>query len=78
MTIIEKYMEDLMEEAREEGFKEGFKEGFEEGFKEGMEEERAKFFQWSLEIAKYLIKAGNPLNEVARLTQLDTKQLKKL
>jgi flagellar biosynthesis/type III secretory pathway protein FliH len=70
MTIIEKYMEELMEEAREEGFK--------EGMEEGMEEERAKFFQWSLEIAKYLIKAGKPLNEVARLTQLDIKQLKKL
>jgi predicted transposase/invertase (TIGR01784 family) len=71
MTIIEKYMEDLMEEAREEGFKEGFEEGFEEGFKEGMEKR-------SLEIAKYLIKTGKPLNEVARLTQLDIKQLKKL
>ena len=67
MTIIEKYMEDLMEEAREEGFK----EGFEEGFKEGMEKR-------SLEIAKYLIKAGNPLNEVAKITKLDIKQLKKL
>jgi len=70
MTIIEKYMEELMEEAREEGFK--------EGMEEGMEEERAKFFQWSLEIAKYLIKSGNPLNEVAKITQLDIKQLKKL
>jgi len=70
MTIIEKYMEELMEAAREEGFKEGFKEGMEEG--------RVKFFQWSLEIAKYLIKAGNPINEVAKITQLDIKQLKKL
>jgi predicted transposase YdaD len=70
MTVVEQYIRYKQEESRAEAL--------EEGMEIGREEERAKFFQRSLEIAKYLIKAGNPLNEVAKITKLDIKQLKKL
>ena len=67
MTVIEQYIHYKQEESREEGREEGIEEGMEKGM-----EKR------SLEIAKYLIKAGNPLNDVAKITKLDIKQLKKL
>ncbi|QEC72982.1 hypothetical protein FSB73_16155 [Arachidicoccus ginsenosidivorans] len=63
MTVIEQYIRYKQEESRAEAL--------EEGMEKGMEKR-------SLEIAKYLIKAGNPLNEVAKITKLDIKQLKKL
>lgn len=64
-------MEEGREEGRKEGLKEGRKKGIEEGRKEGLKEGRA-------DVARNLLSIGMPLEDIAKVTGLEIKDIEQL
>ena len=68
---MEEGREEGRKEGREEGLKEGRKKGIEEGRKEGLKEGRA-------DVARNLLSIGMPLEDIAKVTGLEIKDIEQL